>query len=331
MPAQRRNIVQLGIFVIIGIALLILALFLIGKNQHLIGSHYVLRAHFSNVAGLRTGNNVRYAGIEVGTVKEMSIINDTVLEVQMLIRRDMQSVIRKNALASLGADGLMGNKVITIVPQPGTADYAVDGDLLYSRSAVDIDEVLRTLAGTGQNIRELTAGLKQTVSRVNQSAGLWKLLDDTSLAKGLQKVVHNLERASSHAESMTADLQLIVADVEEGKGNLGILLRDSAIALQLGQTITELEAVAIQANQLAQDLDRMAMGIDQQIQKGDGAVHRVLKDTALAGNLSRSMQNVEKGTAAFNENMEALKHNWLLRGYFKKQEKARKKQEQRPQ
>jgi phospholipid/cholesterol/gamma-HCH transport system substrate-binding protein len=221
--------------------------------------------------------------------------------------------------------------VITIVPQPGTADYAVDGDLLYSRSAVDIDEVLRTLAGTGQNIRELTAGLKQTVSRVNQSAGLWKLLDDTSLAKGLQKVVHNLERASSHAESMTADLQLIVADVEEGKGNLGILLRDSAIALQLGQTITELEAVAIQANQLAQDLDRMAMGIDQQIQKGDGAVHRVLKDTALAGNLSRSMQNVEKGTAAFNENMEALKHNWLLRGYFKKQEKARKKQEQRPQ
>jgi phospholipid/cholesterol/gamma-HCH transport system substrate-binding protein len=211
------------------------------------------------------------------------------------------------------------------------ADYAVDGDLLDSRSAVDIDEVLRTLAGTGQNIRELTAGLKQTVSRVNQSAGLWKLLDDTSLAKGLQKVVHNLERASSHAESMTADLQLIVADVEEGKGNLGILLRDSAIALQLGQTITELEAVAIQANQLAQDLDRMAMSIDQQIQKGDGAVHRVLKDTALAGNLSRSMQNVEKGTAAFNENMEALKHNWLLRGYFKKQEKARKKQEQRPQ
>jgi phospholipid/cholesterol/gamma-HCH transport system substrate-binding protein len=327
MPAQRRNIVQLGIFVIIGIALLILALFLIGKNQHLIGSHYVLRAHFSNVAGLRTGNNVRYAGIEVGTVKDMSIINDTVLEVQMLIRRDMQSVIRKNALASLGADGLMGNKVITIVPQPGTADYAVDGDLLYSRSAVDIDEVLRTLAGTGQNIRELTAGLKQTVSRVNQSAGLWKLLDDTSLAKGLQKVVHNLERASSHAETMTADLQLIVADVEEGKGNLGILLRDSAIALQLGQTITELEAVALQANQLAQDLDRMAMGIDQQIQKGDGAVYRVLKDTALAGNLSRSMQHVEKGTAAFNENMEALKHNWLLRGYFKKQEKAKKKQQ----
>jgi phospholipid/cholesterol/gamma-HCH transport system substrate-binding protein len=329
MPAQRRNIVQLGIFVIIGIALLIIALFLIGKNQHLIGSHYVLRAHFKNVAGLRTGNNVRYAGIEVGTVKEMTIVNDTVLEVGMLIKRDMKQVIRKNALASLGADGLMGNKVINIVPQPGTADYAVDGDLLPSRRAVDIDDVLRTLAGTGDNIRDLSDGLKLTVSRINNSTGLWKLLADTSLSKGLNKVVRNLERASGHAEAMTKDLRSIVADVEDGKGNLGILLRDSAMALQLESTIVELQAVAVQANRLAEDLDRMTKGVDQQIQEGDGTVHRVLKDTALAGNLSRSMQNVEKGTAAFNENMEALKHNWLLRGYFKKQEKEKAKQQKK--
>jgi phospholipid/cholesterol/gamma-HCH transport system substrate-binding protein len=329
MAAQRKNIVQLGIFVIIGIAILLLALFLIGKNQHLIGSHYVLRAHFTNVAGLRTGNNVRYAGIEVGTVKEMTIVNDTVLEVSMLINREMKQVIRKNALASLGADGLMGNKVINIVPQAGDAVYAVDGDLLPSRRAVDLDEVMRTLAGTGNNIRDLSDGLKTTVSRINNSSGLWKLLADTSLDIGLRKIVRNLERASGNAEAMTADLRDIVADVEEGKGNLGILLRDSAMALQLDSTISELQGVAAQANLLAEDLDRMTKGIDQQIQSGDGAVHRVLKDTALAGNLSRTMENVEKGTAAFNENMEALKHNWLLRGYFKKQEKEKAKQQKK--
>jgi phospholipid/cholesterol/gamma-HCH transport system substrate-binding protein len=221
----------------------------------------------------------------------------------------------------------MGNKVINIVPQSGTADYAIDGDLLPSRRAVDLDEVMRTLAGTGDNIRELSEGLKGTVSRLNNSTGLWKLLGDTSLAKGLNKVVRNLERASGHAAGMTADLRGIVGDVEMGKGNLGILLRDSAMALQLGSTITELQAVAVQANQLAEDLDRMTKGIDKQIQEGDGAVHRALKDTALASNLSKTMENVEKGTAAFNENMEALKHNWLLKGYFKKQEKAKKKQE----
>ena len=331
MAERRGQVIRLGIFVITGIALLILALFLIGKNQHLLGSHYTLKAHFSNVAGLRTGNNVRFAGIEVGTVKSLTILNDTVLEVTMLVRKEMKSVIRKNALASLGADGLMGNKVVNIVARPGNAGYAEDGDLLPSRHAVDIDDVLRTLAGTGDNIRDISDGLKVTVARINNSNGLWKLLADTTLDIGMRRVVRNLERASGHAEAMTADLRGIVADVEDGKGNLGILLRDSTMALQLDSAIQGLQGVAAQANLLAEDLDRMTKGIDRQIQEGDGAVHRMLKDTALAGNLSRSMQNVEKGTEAFNENMEALKHNWLFRGYFKKQEKAKKKQEQNQQ
>jgi phospholipid/cholesterol/gamma-HCH transport system substrate-binding protein len=69
MAKQPKDLVKLGIFILSGIVILLLALFLIGRNQHLIGSHFSLRTHFRNVAGLRVGNNVRYAGIEVGTVK----------------------------------------------------------------------------------------------------------------------------------------------------------------------------------------------------------------------------------------------------------------------
>jgi phospholipid/cholesterol/gamma-HCH transport system substrate-binding protein len=138
MAKTTNNLVKLGIFVISGILILIMALFLIGRNQNLIGSHYSLKTHFTNVGGLRTGNNVRYAGIEVGTVKTIDIINDTTVEVTMLIGRKMKTVIRKNALASLGADGLMGNKVVNIVPITGDADLAVDGDLLVSRRSVEL-------------------------------------------------------------------------------------------------------------------------------------------------------------------------------------------------
>lgn len=327
MPAQRKNIVQLGVFVISGLALLLLALFLIGKNQHLIGSHYTLRAHFENVSGLRTGNNVRYAGIEVGTVQEMTIVSDTVLEIHMLINREMKEVIRKNALASLGADGLMGNKVINIVPQPGEAAYATDGDLLPSRKAVDFDDILRTLSGTSENIGEISEGLKATVSRINNSAGLWKLLADSSLAGHLRKSALNLEHATRNAEKMTKDIQDIAADVKAGKGNVGILLRDSTMSLSLAESVTQLEQVTRQANKLAEDLDKITQHIDEDIQQGGGSVNLILKDTALAGNISRSLYNVEKGTAAFNENMEAMKHNWLFRGYFKKQEKEKAKQQ----
>jgi phospholipid/cholesterol/gamma-HCH transport system substrate-binding protein len=240
----------------------------------------------------------------------------------------MKNVIRRNALASLGADGLMGNKVINIVPQQGMADYAVDGDLLPSRKAVDFDDIMRTLAGTSENIGTISEGLKLTVARINNSQGLWKLLADSSLDLSLRKTARNLQTATGNAAIMAGDIRDMVADVKAGKGNAGILLRDSAMSLSLQETIKQLEDVVSNANRLATDLDKITQNIDREVQQGEGSVNLVLKDTALAGNISRTLVNVEKGTAAFNENMEAMKHNWLFRGYFKKQEKEKAKQQQ---
>ena len=116
MRTSRNHLSRLGAFVLAAIAILIASLFLIGRYQHLIGSHLSLRARFDNVAGLRVGNNVRYSGIEIGTVRSLRIIDDTTVEVSLSVKGDMADVIRRNAVASLGADGLMGNKVVNIVP-----------------------------------------------------------------------------------------------------------------------------------------------------------------------------------------------------------------------
>ena len=323
MDRKKGNIVRLGIFVMAALGVLIVSLFLIGKNQHLIGSHFTLRAHFKNVAGLRVGNNVRYAGIEVGTVKKMEIVDDTTLEVTMLLNKEMRTVIRKNALASLGADGLMGNKVVNIVPQPGESPYVQSGDQLASRHSVEIDDVLRTLAGTSENIRDISEGLKSTVNRINESEGVWKLLGDESLATNIRKVTENLERATRNADVMTRDVREVVADVKAGKGPVGTMLRDTLMEKELRSTVKELEAVAGHAQQLAMDLDVMARNIDRDINEGKGTVNLVLKDTALTGNITRTLGNVERGTYHFNENMEALKQNFLFRGYFRKKEREK--------
>ena len=331
MASKNKDIVKLGLFVFIGILMLITALFLIGNYQHMFGSHYILRANFSNVGGLRTGNNVRYAGVEVGTVKQMNIINDTTLEVTMLIEQKMKTVIRKNALASLGADGLMGNKVVNIVPQDASADFAVEGDILPSRTAIEFDDILRTLSGTSDNLGFITSGLKTTVTKINNSEGLWKLLSDSALTVNIRKASKNLERATINAETMTRDVREMIADVKAGKGPAGVVLRDTLMVNNLRSTLAELEHVAGQASQLAAELDVITENINKDIQEGPGPVHTALKDTAVAGNISRSLLNIEKGTDAFNQNMEAAKHNWLFRGYFKKQEKAKAKQQKQKQ
>jgi phospholipid/cholesterol/gamma-HCH transport system substrate-binding protein len=219
MPRQQQHLARLGFFVLAAGTVLIIALFLIGKNQHLLGSHFVLRAHFRNVAGLRTGNNVRFSGIEVGTVREMRILNDSTLEVTLLVKEDMKQVIRRNAIASLGADGLMGNKVVNILPQAATASYVKDGDLLSTRAAVEIDDVLRTLASTGDNIHAITESLKATTARINESRGLWTLIEDEQLAHNINAASGHLNRAAAEAEGMTRDVRSILADVRSGKGH----------------------------------------------------------------------------------------------------------------
>src|SRR5574339_214522 len=111
MAKQMVNNIKLGVFVMAGLLFLILLLYMIGKNKNLFGSNFILKARFENVQGLQTGNNVRYAGIESGTVKKITILNDTVVEVVMVIDDKMKSIIRKNAIVSIGTDGFVGNKV----------------------------------------------------------------------------------------------------------------------------------------------------------------------------------------------------------------------------
>ena len=327
MATQRGNSTRLGMFVLAAMAVLIVALFLIGRNQHLLGSHLTLRAQFRNVAGLRLGNNVRYAGIEVGTVKKMQIIDDTTLEVSMLVNKEMRTVIRKNAVASLGADGLMGNKVVNILPQKGEAEYVQSGDILSSRHAVEIDDVMRTLAGTSDNIRDITDGLKVTVDKINDSEGVWDLLSDKTLAINIKNASRNLDRATANAEIMTREVRQIVTDVNAGKGPVGALLKDTAMARDLQQSVRQLEAVAGHADKLATDLDAITRNIEKDINEGKGPVNLVLKDTAVAANISRTLHNVEKGTFNFNQNMEALKQNFLFRGYFRKKEREKTRQQ----
>ena len=323
MPRQQQHLARLGFFVLAAGTVLIIALFLIGKNQHLLGSHFVLRAHFRNVSGLRTGNNVRFSGIEVGTVREMRILNDSTLEVTLLVKEDMKQVIRRNAIASLGADGLMGNKVVNILPQAATAAYVKDGDLLSTRAAVEIDDVLRTLASTGDNIHAITESLKATTARINESRGLWTLIEDEQLAHNINAASGHLNRAAAEAEGMTRDVRSILADVRSGKGPAGVILRDTAMGEEIRSSMSRLAAVSRSAENLAADLDAVTKRLGNDLQDGKGPLNLVLRDTSVSGRISRSLLQVESGTGYFNQSMEALRHHFLFRSYFRRKEKGR--------
>lgn len=326
MPDHKSNNIKLGLFVLAGLLLLVFSLYMLGRNENLFGSNFELRARFRNVSGLTKGNNIRFSGIQIGTVKSVKIANDSSIEVIMLIDEKVKSYIRENAVASIGTEGLMGNKVINITPVAGTAKQVEENDFLPVQKSINTDEMLQTLNKTNNNIAGISEDLKTTVERINKSSALWGILNEGSLAENLKTSLKNISLASANARDMTKELNTIIADVRNGKGSAGALLTDTAFSHNLNETVSKIRSVGDNAGGLADELNKIAGNVQYDIDNGKGTVNALLKDSTMVIKLNASLDNVQKGTDAFNQNMEALKHNFLFRGYFRKQEKKRKKE-----
>lgn len=323
MKNKGVNNIRLGVFIITGLVILVVSLYLIGRNQHLFGSSFPLKAKFRNVEGLMPGNNVRFAGIQCGTVKDIEIINDTTIEVSMLINNETSSYIRANATASIGTEGLMGNKVINIVPGGSGASHIESGGMLKASSNDGLDDMLHTLSKTNANALEISLRLKEVADRLSSSIFLEQLLSDTSIHIDLKRTMHNFRNSSLDIKNAATSLQYMVEDVRGGKGAAGILLTDHNAAGDISQTLSRLRSAAGKAENLVGRLDSLAENLSTDLRQGKGAVGVMLKDSMVAKRLNNSLQNIEKGTAAFNEDMEALKHNFLFRGYFRKKAKGK--------
>lgn len=323
---QFFSYIKLGVFVLSGLLFLVILLYMIGKNRNMFGSHLTLKTMFTDADGLKPGNNVRYAGIEIGTVSSVWFLSDTIVEVVMTVKDDVGRIIHKNAMVSIGTDGLVGNKVVSITPGQGNAPLIENNDLLEAKRKPSMDAMLRTLAGTNDDVSAIAAELKTTVQRINGSQAFWQLLSDRSIPSNIRSSARNISDMTSKADSITMALELAVNDLKHGRGLLGTMLYDTAITSQLRQGLIQFQQVGAQADSLVATLHLTVRNISSDILYGKGTLHDLLKDTSLAGKLSRSLDHIEKGADGFSKNMEALKHNFLFSGYFRKLEKQQAKE-----
>ena len=325
MAKRMLNNIRLGLFVLAGLFLLILTLYYLGKNRNLFGSTFILKAEFKNVNGLRSGNNVRFAGIEVGTVKKVKIINDTLVEVTMMINTSVKKFILKNAEVVIGTDGLMGNKLMNIVPVNKVADPVEEGDVLRSKKVADTDEMIKTLSISNDNIAFISAELRETVQRINKSKGFWTLMNDSTLSSEVRKSLYNIRQTTAKANTFVGQLNALAEDLRNGKGSAGALLTDTSFSHNLNQAVFKIQEVGDNANELAEKLNNLVDTISSDLKSRDGTFYLLMKDSVFARHINTSIENIEQATYKLNENMEAMQHNFLFRGYFKKQEKAESK------
>ncbi|WP_445733028.1 MlaD family protein [Mariniflexile sp.] len=218
--------IKLGIFVTLGILILFIIIFFIGNNQNLFSTKFKVYTNFRNVSGLQVGGQVRFSGISVGTIENIQIVNDSTVNVMVMINKDVKKFIKKDSKASITSEGVIGDKILMISQGSSKTGEVKDGTTIQSFEPVEFTDILSSIKVSAEN-----------------------------------------------AEVITDELASMLIDINNGEGTLGALLNDEGVA----------------------------------------------KD------LEKTLENLRKGSKGLEQNMEAAKNNFLLRGYFRKKEREKEK------
>ena len=315
---------RLGLFVIIGTILFVTGVYLIGQRQDMFKKTFTLSAYFQNVNGLQKGNNVRYAGIDIGIVKDITMINDSTIKIDMTIEEKIIIHIKKNAIATIGSDGLVGNMILNIVPGKGSSELISNGDIIKSYSKIGADDILSTLSVSSENAAILTSDLlKITTAMLEGEGTVGLLLNDTIMAQDLKQSVNNLKMASRGATNTINELNSIISSIKTNDDTvLGMILNDTISGQKLKNVVANLET---SSNEIQSLLSQVNSVVDD-LNSSEGAYNYIVRDTSIVNSLKATLININEGTDKFNQNMEALKHNVLTRGYFKKLEREEQKE-----
>ncbi|MBT1701768.1 MlaD family protein [Chryseosolibacter indicus] len=323
---ERKEIAQqvkVGAFVLGGLALFIISVFYVGAENNILTRTFDISAVFKNVEGLKEGDNVWFSGVKVGTVTDVRIMSPGKVVVRLALKNNQHEFISKDATASVGSDGLVGNKIVVI--RPGNINNGVveDGDTINTLSPADTQELINIAKDVGENTRSLTSDLQLIAKRVNDGQGIiGELFKDGALAKDLRDAVASLKKTGDNSVRVSSELNSLLAELRTGDGLLPTLIHDTSYADTFTQALANVREVSKNAEVVAQNLGSLA----EKMNNENNALNVLLGDSAFASKLQTTMVNAEQASAKLDQNMEALQHNFLLRGYFRKQEKRKKKE-----
>ena len=198
MDTHSQNFkIRLGLFIAGGIALFVIAIFIIGKQKIMFNPVFQVSANFYNISGLQVGNNVRFSGINVGTVDNITIINDSTVKVEMVIQKHLNQFIKVNSKVSIGSEGIIGDKYI-IISQGGTSNaLAKNEQILTSIEPIETDAILASLVITAKNAQIITKELSEIMYKINSGNGtLGRLIEDSTIAENINATIVNLKKSS---------------------------------------------------------------------------------------------------------------------------------------
>lgn len=313
--------IKLGAFVLAGLTLFLIAVFFIGSENNIFSRTFTVSAVFKNVEGLKRGDNVWLSGVKIGTVSDVRIVSENEVVVDLSLKENQNRFIQKDAIAAIGSDGLVGSKIVVI--RPGRSRSTVsEADTLNTVSPTDTQDIMNLARDVGENTRSLTSDLRTMASRINEGKGIvGELLNDGAIAQELRSAILNLRTTGTNTAKASQELYTLVSELRSGPGLLPTLISDTTYANTFEHALANMEKVSVNAAQVSEGLQELAIKINQK----DNALGVLLADSIVADQLKSTVENAAQASEKMDENMEALQHNFLFRGYFRKQERREKR------
>jgi len=316
--AERKRSVTVGLFVLIGIIILVAGIFIIGGQQNRFGGAVRISAVFDNVGGLKKGGNVWFSGVKIGTIREVNFTKQSKVEIVMVINNASREYVRQDAVAVISSEGFIGNKMIVIEGGSSNVPYIEEGDELHSKEGNDTEAMMATLQVNNQNLVAITGDIRNLSERIRRGEGtIGAFFTDSMMAVNTKAMMANLNQAAINSKRVSENLVKFSAQLNNKSGLANELLTDTIVFQSLKSSIAQLEDVTQNASDLTQNLSIASSKFNDK----NNALGLMLNDPKMAEQVQRTMNNLELSTQKLDKNMEALQSNFLLRGFFKKEAK----------
>ena len=318
MRTKTNRAVVVGIFIFLALAIFAAAVFTLGGKNRTFDRTMQVSALFDDVNGLKSGDNVWLAGVKIGTVKKVQFNNGTHVLVTMNIEKDAQHLIKKDSKAKIGSEGFIGNKLVVIsAGSPGTPNITRN-DILPVEKAVNTDDMLSTLQKNNENLKVITDNFKEvSESIVHGNGAVASLIKDSTLVGELHSVIANFRQASLESRQAVARINTFTEQLNKQGSFAHELVSDTIIMNSLRGSVTYLRGAAFSASEFADNLNKAG----DELMDPDNPAGAFLRDKKMTEQLRIIIMNLRAGTQKLDEDLEALQHNFLLKGFFKKREK----------
>ncbi len=309
--SSHRHSVIVGIFVLIGLAILVTGILLIGNLNKSLQNRIKIVACIDDVNGLQKGNYIWFSGVRIGTVKSLHLGGVNGVVVVMDIDSKVKQYISKDARVKLGSDGLIGNRILIIFGGTQAAGHVEEGDKLQFEKTLSADEMISTLQQNNENLKAITGDFRILSRKLAEGDGtIGKLLNDNSVYTNINEATASLRDASEKAREMISSLSELSSGLNK-KGTLANgLITDTAVFGSLKTSVFRLRQIADTATLLINNLKSAESNPKT-------PVGTILHDEGTGAELKVIISNLKSSTEKLDVDLEALQHSFLLKGYFK--------------